>query len=49
MLQPYTMVKDLRTNVETGNTTAVLDGDIDRFIYGFLKAKALEKQAVPEN
>ena len=49
VLQPYTMVKDLRTNVETGNTTAVLDGDIDRFIYGFLKAKALEKQAVPEN
>ena len=42
VLQPYTMVKDLRTNVETGNTTAVLDGDIDRFIYGFLKAKALE-------
>ncbi len=45
VLQPYTMVKDLRTNVETGNAAAVLDGDIDRFIYGFLKAKALEKQA----
>ena len=39
------MVKDLRTNVETGNAAAVLDGDIDRFIYGFLKLKALEKQA----
>lgn len=45
VLQPYTLVKDLRTEVETGNTTAVLDGDIDRFIFGFLKMKALEKQA----
>jgi len=48
VLQPYTMVKDLRTNVETGNSSAVLDGEIDAFIYGFLKAKALEKQAVTE-
>ena len=48
VLQPYTMVKDLRTNVETGNAAAVLDGDIDRFIYGFLKLKALEKQAPPQ-
>lgn len=48
VLQPYTMVKDLRTNVETGNAAGVLDGDIDRFIYGFLKAKALEKQAPAE-
>jgi len=45
VLQPYTMVKDLRTEVETGNASAVLDGDLDRFIFGFLKAKALEKQA----
>ena len=44
VLQPYTMVKDLRTQVETGNTAAVLDGDIDRFISGFLKWKALSKK-----
>jgi len=31
------MVKDLRTDVETGNTTAVLDGDIDLFIEAWLK------------
>jgi peptide chain release factor 2 len=32
VLHPYQMVKDLRTEVETGNTSAVLDGDIDDFI-----------------
>ncbi len=32
MLQPYQMVKDLRTGVETGNPGAVLDGDLDRFL-----------------
>jgi peptide chain release factor 2 len=32
VLQPYQMVKDLRTNVETSNTGAVLDGDIDAFL-----------------
>ncbi len=37
VLQPYTMVKDHRTNVESGNTSAVLDGDIDMFINGYLK------------
>ena len=32
VLHPYQMVKDLRTNVETGNAQGVLDGDLDRFL-----------------
>ena len=36
VLQPYRMVKDLRTGVESGNTDAVLDGDIDDFIRAYL-------------
>lgn len=38
VLQPYQMVKDLRTNEETGNVQAVLDGDIDNFIHAYLKS-----------
>jgi len=38
VFQPYQMVKDLRTGVETGNIQAVMDGDIDRFISGWLRA-----------
>ena len=41
VLQPYTMVKDHRTGVETSNVGAVLDGNIDPFIGGYLKWKAL--------
>ncbi len=37
VLQPYTMVKDHRTNIENANASAVLDGDIDMFINGYLK------------
>lgn len=37
VFQPYNMVKDHRTNEETGNTQAVMDGDIDRFINAYLK------------
>jgi peptide chain release factor 2 len=40
VLQPYTMVKDHRTNVEVGNVTRVLDGDIDEFIAAYLQASA---------
>jgi len=36
VLQPYQMVKDLRTGVETGNSGAVLDGDIDAFLQASL-------------
>jgi peptide chain release factor 2 len=39
VLQPYTMVKDLRTGVETSNPTAVLDGDLDQFIAGYLRSQ----------
>jgi len=42
VLHPYQMVKDLRTDVETGNTTAVLDGDIDMFIHAWLKQQVGE-------
>ncbi|MFA7183776.1 MAG: peptide chain release factor 2 [Victivallales bacterium] len=38
VLHPYQMVKDLRTNIETGNTAAVLDGDLDQFVEGWLKS-----------
>ena len=37
VFQPYTMVKDHRTNVESGNVDAVMDGSIDTFINGYLK------------
>jgi peptide chain release factor 2 len=37
VLHPYQLVKDLRTDVETGNTGAVLDGDLDPFMEAWLK------------
>ena len=42
VLQPYTMVKDLRTGVETSNPTAVLGGDLDAFIDGYLRSRVGE-------
>lgn len=39
VLHPYNMVKDHRTEIETGNSLAVLDGKIDQFIQGYLKWK----------
>ena len=39
-LHPYTLVKDHRTNYETGNIQAVLDGNIDNFIMEYLRAHA---------
>jgi len=40
VLQPYQLVKDHRTDYETGNTQGVLDGDLDEFIREYLLAKA---------
>lgn len=40
VFQPYTMVKDHRTGVETGNVNAVMDGEIDEFIKTFLKQQS---------
>lgn len=37
VMQPYTLVKDKRSNVETSNVNAVLDGDVEIFINGYLK------------
>lgn len=45
VMQPYTMVKDHRTNEETGNVDAVMDGGIDLFINAYLKWIALSKKA----
>jgi peptide chain release factor 2 len=39
VLQPYTLVKDHRTNVETGNTDAVLNGGIDTFVWPYLQQR----------
>ena len=39
VLQPYQMVKDLRTSAETSNTAAVLDGDLDQFMEAALAAR----------
>lgn len=43
VLQPYTMVKDHRTDVESGNADAVLDGALDPFINGYLKWMSIAK------
>ena len=38
VLHPYKMIKDHRTDYQTGNTEAVLDGDIDEFIRAYLRS-----------
>jgi len=40
VFQPYQLVKDHRTGIETSNVSAVMDGEIDSFIEGFLKERA---------
>ena len=47
VLQPYTMVKDMRTGVETSNPSAVLDGDLDAFIEGYLRSRVGEGDPAP--
>jgi peptide chain release factor 2 len=43
VLQPYTLAKDARTEVQTSQVQTVLDGDIDEFIYAFLRLKAAKR------
>ncbi|MEG1361572.1 MAG: peptide chain release factor 2 [Lachnospiraceae bacterium] len=43
VMQPYTMVKDHRTNEESGNVAAVMDGALDQFIFAYLKLLALKE------
>ena len=45
VLHPYQMVKDLRTEIETGNTTAVLDGEIDEFVEAGIRWRRQEERA----
>jgi peptide chain release factor 2 len=40
VMQPYTLVKDVRTGIETSQVQAVLDGEIDEFIQAYLRLKA---------
>ena len=44
VLQPYQMIKDLRTGVETSNTQAVLDGDLDDFMVAALAGQTRDKR-----
>jgi len=48
VLQPYQMVKDHRTNFQTGNVAAVLDGGLDGFIESYLRHRAKNKEVSSE-
>jgi peptide chain release factor 2 len=47
VFQPYTLVKDHRSQVEIGNVQSVMDGEIDPFIYGYLEKKAADELQRP--
>lgn len=49
VLQPYQMVKDMRTGVETSNTNAILDGDLDEFMAAALAARLGESTSSGED
>jgi peptide chain release factor 2 len=49
VMQPYQMVKDLRTNVEVGNIQGVLDGDLDPFIDGYLRWRRSRFEKASDN
>jgi len=44
VLHPYRLVKDHRTGQETGDTTAVLDGDLDEFLEAYLRSRIGEER-----
>jgi len=48
VLQPYQMVKDLRTGEQTSDVQGVLDGDLDKFIESFLRGKKRSDADVDE-
>lgn len=43
VMQPYTLVKDHRTNAETGNVSSVLDGNLELFMNAYLKAQSIKE------
>jgi peptide chain release factor 2 len=49
VMQPYQMVKDLRTDVEVGNIQGVLDGDLDVFVEGYLRWRRARHEASPRD
>ena len=44
VMHPYSMVKDHRTDVETGNVQKIMDGEIDMFIEAYLRMNPKEKK-----
>ncbi len=49
VFQPYQMVKDLRTGIQTGNVAAVMDGEVDEFVNGWLQAGCPTKRVAGED
>jgi len=47
VMQPYTLVKDVRTGIEVGNVQAVLDGELEPFIESWLRWRLSERVAMP--